>query len=287
LPATDARSWPPTVVIATRDRRERLLATLARIAELPERPPIVVVDNASRDGTSAAVARRHPGVELIVLARDAGSAARTVGVEAAPTSLVAFSDDDSWWEPGALGRAAERFAERPRLGLIAARIVVEPDGRVDPTCALMRDSPLPAEPGLPGPAVLGFLACGAVARREAVLACGGFHARFGFGGEETLLALDMASAGWELAYVEDVVAHHAPERGPRGDRTVRELRNALWATWLRRRLPRAAVATLALAAGGPPAGLREALRGLPWVLRERRPISSELERRIRLLDPVS
>ena len=39
--------------------------------------------------------------------------------------------------------------------------------------------------------MLGFLACGAVARRSAVLACGGFHERYGFGGEEQLLAIDM------------------------------------------------------------------------------------------------
>jgi hypothetical protein len=35
---------PPTVVIATRDRRERLLAGLSRLQALPERPPIIVVD---------------------------------------------------------------------------------------------------------------------------------------------------------------------------------------------------------------------------------------------------
>jgi hypothetical protein len=48
------------VVIATRDRRERLLATLGRIGGLPERPPLVVVDNGSCDGTADAVRRRHP-----------------------------------------------------------------------------------------------------------------------------------------------------------------------------------------------------------------------------------
>src|SRR4051794_17441424 len=273
-----------TVVIATRDRREKLLANLARLPE-----PIVVVDNASSDGTADAVAERYPRVHVIRCERDIGSAppapgaggaappprplpggrplggGRTLGAEAAATPLVAFTDDDSWWEPGALARAAAHFDAHPRLGLLAARIIVEPEGRLDPTCAQMRDSPLSAA-GLPGPAVLGFLACGAVARRAAFLECGGFHGRFGFGGEEELLALDMKAAGWGLAYADDVVAHHEPERGVRRHRTARELRNRLWSAWLRRPLPRAARMTLAT----HPAAVVRALRGLPWVLSERR-----------------
>jgi N-acetylglucosaminyl-diphospho-decaprenol L-rhamnosyltransferase len=265
------RLTAPTIVIATRDRRERLLATLDRLEALEEKPPIVVVDDGSGDGTAEAVKRR--GVKLI---RNPGGSPRTRGVEAAETPLVAFTDDDSWWEPGALTRAAEHFAAHPRLALVAARIIVEPEGRLDPTCAQMRDGPLP---GSPGPGVLGFLACGAVARRDAVLAAGGFHPRFGFGGEEEVLALDLAAAGWDLVYADDVVAHHEPERGPRPHRHSRERRNRLWSAWLRRPLPRALMLTLAHARAVPAAA-----RGLPWVLRERRPLPPDVERRVRLLE---
>src|SRR3954453_19917954 len=38
---------------------------------------------------------------------------------------------------------------------MAARILVEPDGRLDPTGETMRDSPLHSDTGLPGPPVLG------------------------------------------------------------------------------------------------------------------------------------
>lgn len=275
----------PTVVIATRDRRPRLLATLTRLQALPERPPVVVVDDGSTDGTAAAVRRRFPAVSLIACRRPVGAAARTLGVEAADTPLVAFSDDDSWWAPGALRRSVDAFRVYPRLGLLAARIIVEPSGRLDPTCAAMGVSPLRGARPLPGPPVLGFVACGAVARRSAVLECGGFHRRYGFGGEEHLLAVDMASAGWDLAYVDDVVAHHEPETGSRGSRDVRERRNRLWSAWLRRPLPRAAHLTLATARGrsGIPA-LAGALAGLPWVLRERRVVPAHVERGLRLLE---
>ena len=271
------------IVMMTRNRRARALATLDRLALLPERPPIVVVDNGSSDGTPAAILRRHPRVRLLRLDRNAGAAARTLGVRALRTPFTAFSDDDSWWEPGALERATGVFAARPSLALLQARILVGGEARLDPTCAAMRRSTVPAGPGLPGPAVLGFVACGAVVRSNAFLHAGGFHPRLGIGGEEELLALDLAAHGWELAYVDSVVAHHHPDGADgRPGRSERLLRNALWTAWLRRRLPGALARTAALAASAARehrlTALTEAARGLPWILRERRPLPRRLER---------
>jgi len=273
-------------VIATCNRRERLLATLARLCSLPDRPPIVVIDNGSEDGTAAAVSRVYPGVRLIEVTRGIGAAARTLGVRASETPLVAFSDDDSWWAPGALRHAVEVFEAYPDLALVAARIVVEPRGALDPTCERMRDSPLSAEHPMPGPPVLGFLACGAVARRSAVLACGGFHPRYGFGGEEHLLAVDIASAGWSLAYVDDVVVHHRPMPGPRAWRGTTELRNHLWSAWLRRPLPRAVRLTIATTLGrdGGARALLVALPGLAWIVGERRVVPARVETALRALE---
>ena len=275
-----------TVVIATRNRRGRLLATLDRLVDAHGSTPTIVVDNASTDGTPAAVRRRHPGVRVIVMEGDVGSAARTVGARTAETELVAFSDDDSWWAPGALGKAATRFRRYPRLGLLAARIVVEPGGRCDPTCAEMANSPLPPDMPLPGPPVLGFVACGAIVRRSAYLECGGFHPRFGFGAEEQLLAIDLAAAGWGLAYADDVVAHHEPARGGRPGRDARVVRNLLWSAWLRRPLPKAVGLTLELARRRDRRGMRAfaaALGGLGWVARERRVVPPRVERALTLL----
>ena len=43
-----------TVVLITRNRRGELLRTLDRMTSLPERPPIIVVDNASSDRSAEA-----------------------------------------------------------------------------------------------------------------------------------------------------------------------------------------------------------------------------------------
>lgn len=274
-------------MIATRDRRATLLGTLGRLRALPERPPIVVVDDASSDGTAAAVRRRHPEVQIVSLPEPAGATARTVGVEALATPLVAFSDDDSWWAPGALARASRLFAEHPRLGLVAARILVEPGERLDPTCTEMARSPLPPHNGLPGKPVLGFVACGAIVRRSAFLEAGGFQGRR-MGGEEHLLALDLAAAGWGLSYVEEIVAHHEPHGMSRTGRRRSELESAYLSTWLRRRAGSALAHTVNLLRQRDTqrdrwGGFLSALRQAPSVIRRRRALPREVERSAALL----
>jgi hypothetical protein len=129
-----------------------------------------------------------------------------------------------------------------------------------------------------------------VVRRSAFLATGGFHPRFGIGGEEELLALDMAAAGWGLAYVDGVVAHHhpSPGRDPAARRRA-QLRNALWSAWLRRDRRGALSASVRVLRGGDRpeeaiGALGDALAGLPWVVRERRAIPARLRAAVRTLE---
>jgi GT2 family glycosyltransferase len=277
-----------TVVVMTRDRREPLLRALRELTGLSPGKPVVVVDNGSGDGTPAAVRERFPGVRVVELGENRGATARNVGVAAATTPYVAFADDDSWWAPGALDRAAGLFDAVPRLGLVAAHVLVGPQERPDPITHDLATSPLAAEPGLPGPRVLGFLACGAVVRREAFLAAGGFHPVVFFLGEETVLAQDLAAAGWRLCYVRDVVAHHHPaSAGERDGRRRLQVRNELLSSWLRRPLPGAAADTVAVlrrAGDGEVRGaVRDAVRRLPAVLAARRVLPAEVEADVRRL----
>src|SRR5215210_1576996 len=276
-----------SIVIITRDRRSDLLEALGHLAELPEEPPIVVVDNASGDGTPEAVRERFPAVEVIALPDNRGPAARNAGVQRARTPYVAFNDDDSAWEPGALAAAAALLDAHPHLALVNGHILVGPDQRPDPVCLEMAESPLPLEPGQPGRALLSFVACGAIVRRDAFLAVGGFHERLGVGGEEEVVGHRLALAGWQQSYVPEIVTHHHPSTArDHRTRSATEVRNALWTAWLTRPLRGAAVATVrALRPGSATLqGAGAALAGLPWVWRERRPGGRRLEAHRRLLD---
>ncbi|GAA2493734.1 glycosyltransferase family 2 protein [Streptomyces gobitricini] len=278
-----------TVVVITHNRRDQLLETLDRLAALPERPPVIVVDNASSDGTPEAVAEHHPAVTLLSPGRNLGAPGRNLGVRHARTPYVAFSDDDSWWEPGALACAADLLDRHPRLGLLAARVRVGPDGEPDPLNDLLAASPLDPVADLPGPPVLGFLACAAVARRDAFLEAGGYHPIFFLGGEETLLAYDLAAHGWGVCHSPDVVAVHSPAGGVRPGRPAVQLRNAALTAWLRRPLAVALRHTRGIAVRArrdPEArdALRALLERLPVALRERRPLPAAVEEAARRLD---
>ncbi|MGI5166655.1 glycosyltransferase family 2 protein [Spirillospora sp. CA-253888] len=262
-----------TIVVATRDRGPELRRSLGR-----HEAPVIVVDNASADDTAEVA--RAAGARVIRLSRNLGAAARNLGAREAGTRYVAFADDDSWWAPGALDRAVEIMDAHPRAALLAARVLIGEDERVEPVSELMADSPLGRSADLPGPSILGFLACSVIVRRDAFLAVGGFSPVLHFGGEEELLALDLAAAGWGLAYVPELVVHHHPSPNGRDPaaRRRRETRNRLLTAWLRRPLP--ALGQIAVESLGTPhgrRGLADAVRTLPLLLGARRTVPRHVE----------
>jgi GT2 family glycosyltransferase len=283
-------------VIATRDRAADLAETLHRLLDTTS-CPIIVVDNNSHDDSrdvANAIMRDHPRggrVRLIALDSNQGAVARNIGVAACQTPYAAFCDDDSWWQPDATRIAEEQFDRHADLALLAARTVVEPDGRTDAFSDLLADSPLGELPGLPGPLVLGFQSCAAMVRKTAFEAAGGFSPILHFRGEEQLLALDLAVAGWRLCYCPTMVAYHrpSPRRKTPAAQQARVLRNDFLTSCMRRP-PSVCLAKsvpLLRAAARDRPHLRaaaEALIRLPAALRNRRVLPPEWERQVRLLE---
>jgi GT2 family glycosyltransferase len=263
-----------TVIVLTYNRRAELLTTLQRLAALPEQPAIIVVDNASDYDVQRCVHERHPQIEVVTMPANIGAAARNHGVERAATRYVAFCDDDTWWAPGALAHAAATLDAHPQVAVLCARILVGEKLETDPTSRLMARSPLPSA-GLPGRAILGYMAGASVMRRAAYRQVGGYHPRLFLGGEEELVALDLAAAGWAMVYDERLLLHHHPSSlRDAGKRRRLLLRNAIWVGWLRLPLPAAMRRTLALLASPQAAGLRlgllrECLAACRWLAAER------------------
>lgn len=279
------------VAMLTHNRRGEVLRSLARLTSLPEQPRIVLVDNASADGTIEAVTAAFANVEIIAAGKNLGAAGRNLALRRLDTPYVALSDDDTWWEPGSLKRAADFFDEHPRLAVATARVLVGPEEDLDPTCLVMEASPLVTEAGMPGRPLLGFLAGASVVRREAFLECGGFSERLFLGGEEQWVAADLASRGWWLCYVPELVVHHHPSPvREAARRRWHEVRNALWFAWLRRPRSSAASRTLWLARNKPFSDLWRgsfaALVGLPKVWNLRRVVPPDVEAGLQRLDAM-
>jgi GT2 family glycosyltransferase len=271
-----------TVVVATRNRWADLRRSLPR-----HEAPVILVDNASDDGTPARVRENFPDVRVVELPVNRGAVARNIGVLLARTPYVAFADDDSWWAPGALAAAVDCFDAAPRLAVLAGHMLVGAQETPDPTSAMMAASPLGRDDDLPGPSILGFMACGAVVRRKAFLEAGGFDDVVFFRGEEQRLALDLRTQGWGLAYVDSLVAHHHPS--PQRERTAGAIlaaRNDILTAIMRRPWPVVAstiVETLGRGGTGRRAVAQALLRS-PRAMRHRRPVPAPVEEARRLLD---
>ena len=124
-------------VVVTWQRLDLLRQALAAVIG-QTRPPdvVVVVDNASTDGTPDVVAREHPDVDLVRLVRNTGGAGGfTVGLqralEAHGADAVWLLDDDTVPEPGALAALLDAREGGGRPALLASRVVWE-DGRDHP-----------------------------------------------------------------------------------------------------------------------------------------------------------
>ncbi|WP_246257888.1 glycosyltransferase family 2 protein [Pararobbsia alpina] len=233
------------MVVLTYNRSAEVRATVASLLALPDRPRIIVVDNASSDNTVGMLSAAFSTIEIVCSPANIGAAGRNLGVALVATDYVAFCDDDTHWEAGSLSAAADLLDRYPAIGALNARIVVHPSGETDPTCERMRTSPLPSE-GLPGPPLIGFIACACVFRTAVFRSAGGYEPRLFIGGEETLLALDTLSRGYSIVYAHDLVLHHAPS--PHRDSALRRrmlARNRALVAWLRLPLAQATGATLA------------------------------------------
>jgi GT2 family glycosyltransferase len=279
-----------TAVMITHNRREEMLRSLDKLSSLPEAVPIILVDNGSTDDSAAAVAQRFEHVAVVRSDVNLGAAARNLGVARANTPYVALTDDDTWWSEGSLRRAAELLDLYSHVAVVTARLLNGPEEREDPICEVLQRSPILASGPVPGQPILGFLAGASVVRRDAFLDAGGFDRRFFIGGEEELLALELAVRGWALCYVPELIVHHypSPRRDSRG-RSSNVVRNRLWVSWLRRPAKAAWGRTLDALRSLPSdaaaaRGVIRAFAGLPWILRERRVVPPELEEQLVLLE---
>jgi GT2 family glycosyltransferase len=94
-----------SIIIVSFDTREELEVCLASIAAAPPSTPhrIIVVDNASSDGTAAAVRRNWPEVRLIASDRNLGFAAgNNLAIREAASEYVLLLNSDTLTPAGAI-----------------------------------------------------------------------------------------------------------------------------------------------------------------------------------------
>ena len=296
------------VVLIDTDEGELLAETLP-LLELQTRPPdeIVVVDNAATDGSPEWIRERHPRVKIVALSQRSGfSEANNRGVRAAgDCDLVALLNADAFPEPEWLERLEAAARDYPNAAAFSSLMLDGRDStRLDGTGDVLHRNGLagrrhhghriPDTPEHSVPAEV-FAACAGAAlyRREIFEALGGLDESFFIYFEDADLAFRMRLLGYSVRYVPDSVVRHlgSATTGVDSDFTIYQLqRNSVWLFWKDMPGPLLVLylpAHLALHAGmtwdyvragraGPVLrAKRDALRGLPRVLRERRAVQRE------------
>jgi N-acetylglucosaminyl-diphospho-decaprenol L-rhamnosyltransferase len=276
-----------TVVLLTYNCANRVKETLEHLTHLTGKPAIIAVDNHSTDGTVELLRRYKASITVLPLDDNIGAAARNKGAETATTPYIAFADDDTWWEDGALQKVVDYFEAYPQLTVINAKILVGTENRIDPISAEMQQSPLPAG-DLPGHTLVSFMGGANAMRRGAFLAAGGYEPRLFLGGEEELLATDLMVRGGQLRYLPDVIVHHHPSRASVDALRWYGVRNALWFVWRRRSPKNAWRWTKHIYATSGRwtflKGLIGFMAGLLWVITTRKPVPRWLEQDLERID---
>lgn len=274
-----------SIAILNYQRKETLRRALrCALAQDYEPLEVLVVDNASTDGTDSMMKEEFPSVRFLGLAENVGCAGRNVGVENARGEIVITIDNDVLLEDrSSVSRIVEAFRVRPQVTCLNFKILGI-DGQLS-----RRDWCHPRDWRTSEDAIFptDYVLEGASAfRREAFLSVGGYWPRLFIGHEGWDLALRLVDAGHELLYFPEVSVRHLVSLDARpGTRIYYTFtRNAIWIA-VRNHRPLRTLASVAkdlvlmgfssTRAGHLPSflrGVRDGLRGAREAYRERVPL---------------
>ncbi|MGB9184673.1 MAG: glycosyltransferase family 2 protein [Solirubrobacteraceae bacterium] len=259
-----------SVCVVTFRDRENLLRCLESIVEHADvSHEVIIVDDASHDGTIPAVRRRFPNLKLIERAQNGGLVAgRNDALPHAIGRFVLMLDSDTELRPHSLSRLVRVLEGNPEVGLVGPRLVGV-DGELQLSCRryppllipLMRRGPYARL--VPSPrlhrwhlmmdfdhqaqrSVAWVSGAAQMWRRELVPILGAYdHRVSSYGGEDLDWCLRVWAAGFKVRYVPEAEVMHIGQQMTRrslyGRSSFRALRDWYYLQfkhWRLRRAPR-------------------------------------------------
>src|SRR5437764_12481914 len=155
---------------------------------------VIVVDNASTDGSVEMVRDEFPDARLIVRERNVGVSALNSGVMAARGDWVLILDDDCYLPPDGLARALAAADERD-ADLVSFKVV----STKDPAFAFTDSYPV---------GLFSFWGCAVLMRREVFEDLGGYDPGIFVWGNEPEFMLRFFDHGFRHLHLPQVVAHN-------------------------------------------------------------------------------
>ena len=220
VPATDLEQMPrASIIVVNYNGREYLTQCLCSLLDEDHRDyEIIVVDNASTDGSAEHVEERFPEVTVIRNETNYGfGQGNNLAVQRANGEYLAFLNPDATVEPGWLKALMEALQTDPQAGLATSKILLLADpGRIN-TCGndvhftgltLCRGMGAGRHAFAELEEVSAVSGAAFVARKDVFETLGGFDESFFLYMEDTDLSLRARLAGCRCLYAPQSVVHH-------------------------------------------------------------------------------
>lgn len=191
-----------TAVISAWNKHDAVRANLIALrAQTRPFDEIVVVDNASTDGTVAFIRREFPEVKLVIMPHSQYGACETfnVGFSTASGDFIAILDDDVQLTPRWLEDTLARMQSEPESTAIVSTSVIEPG---------MPDSYRNAPAVNTERYMSTFRGCASLARASALRAAGGYDVRLFLYGNERDLTCRLHNLGLRVLQFPGAESFH-------------------------------------------------------------------------------
>lgn len=209
------KSVDVSLVISVWNRKNDLRENLAAIHKQTVTPlEVIVVDNASTDGTWEMVLEEFPQVRLIRMPHDKFGACTTfnIGFDAAKAAWIGILDDDVVLPLDWVEKMLEAAALEPDKTAVLSSRVEEPE---------MPEWFLNSRAQLESRYMSTFRGCASLARTEAIKSCGYYDEELFIFGNERDLTARLLNRGYRVKYVPEVrVWHKAPFGMRQGKRSI-------------------------------------------------------------------
>jgi GT2 family glycosyltransferase len=198
-------------VLVNYNRKNELLITVEKTKELIghnlNEYEIVIVDNASVDGSTQAVKEKHPDVVLIENPVNTGAPAWNLGFEKAKGEYFVIIDDDSHVTSG-FADALAYLDRHPEVGILALNVISGPYTSEDWKWTDGQD-------------LVGFIGCGAIFRKKAYEKIGGYADWIFLYVNEWELGLRAIEAGYKVKYFANCRVNHRASPVNRSSKRLR------------------------------------------------------------------
>ena len=191
-------------------------------AQLGSRHEVIVVDNASSDGSADMVRAGYPDTVLVASEINLGfGRANNHALSIAKGDLIWLLNPDTRLEKDALGAAVEFMIRNPAIGM-AGTVLINTDGSPQSSVEYRYPGQRYAHAilgRLPGD-IAWVMGASIIARRDVLQFVGGFDEQFFLYGEEVDLCLRVRKAGWPIGFVQGSVVTHYGGESERGNTPV-------------------------------------------------------------------